>query len=372
MKRQIITLVFLGMNIFFANAQERKLHINVERAEFSSLVMYFVLPNETIKLTTNDSLQWEIIIPDSVFFNYQLIGIAGFQVDGEHLKFYLSSDSAAWGGFDLDDRKELFLNLEKIEREMPLAEGYQFFRIKEEGSDPEFNLSMMFGIISFTWWQGLYDYWKDREFDKKEVWDNYLNLVKEYPDSYTLAKSIKPWVNDFSVDVLQQLYATFSERVQKSDVGMYIRDFYERKAKFTSFENIQLPDGKTGKEEWVLQDTAHYNLVLFSASWCRPCHELIPLLKEIYSDLHDNLDMVYISADDKPEQIEAWKKLMEKEQIPWRSLITGEKMKEVITKYFIDAFPTAYLIQPDGSFGKIEIQDETEKARLYTLVKGIN
>jgi thiol-disulfide isomerase/thioredoxin len=367
MKQQIIILVFLWMNIFFTNAQERRLHINIEGAEFSSLVMAFDLPDETIMLTTNDSLQWQIIIPDSVFYNYSLMGLAGFQANGERSIFIFVSDSDKWSSFAFDDRKELFLNIEKIEIEKPV-EGHMFFRIKE-GSDPEINLSLMFSTKLFTWWQGFNDYWKDREFDKKEVWDNYLNLVKKYPDAYTLAKSIKPWANDFSVDVLQQLYAGFSERVQKSNVGVYIRDFYERKLKFTSFENIQLPEWKTGKEECILQDTTRYNLVLFSASWCRPCHELIPLLKEIYSDLHDNLDMVYISADDKPEQVEAWKKLMEKEQIPWRSLITGEKMKEVITKYFVEAFPTAYLIQPDGSFEIIELQDEKEKARLYELVE---
>ena len=108
--------------------------------------------------------------------------------------------------------------------------------------------------------------------------------------------------------------------------------------------------------------------MIFSASWCIPCLEEIPLLKELFNDLHNKLNMVYVSVDE-PNTVTEWKNLMQKEQIPWRSVLAENDTKEIMRKYFVDGVPYVILVSPGGLMRKIDIRDDSERAQLYKLVR---
>ncbi|NLI36233.1 MAG: redoxin domain-containing protein [Bacteroidales bacterium] len=79
---------------------------------------------------------------------------------------------------------------------------------------------------------------------------------------------------------------------------------------------MELPtSANLNNKEQVIIDSKKYNLIVFSASWCGPCREEIPILKHIYNDLNAKLDIVYISIDEA-KTVEAWQKLIQMEAIP--------------------------------------------------------
>jgi len=69
------------------------------------------------------------------------------------------------------------------------------------------------------------------------------------------------------------------------------------------------------KKEYIVSDITKYTFVIFSTSWCAPCHKLISLLKELYSKKNTVIEFIYISIDEDNRK-KNWKELMVKEQIP--------------------------------------------------------
>ncbi|MBR5176488.1 MAG: TlpA family protein disulfide reductase [Bacteroidales bacterium] len=113
--------------------------------------------------------------------------------------------------------------------------------------------------------------------------------------------------------------------------------------KFIDFEAVQ-PDGKVlrlsdfvGKGKYVLVD--------FWASWCGPCREEIPRLKDIFYQYKDKaFDIVGAPVYDKPEKsLEAVGEL----KVPWKQILGVPE--SVPVAYGFDYIPYIILIGPDGT-----------------------
>ena len=94
--------------------------------------------------------------------------------------------------------------------------------------------------------------------------------------------------------------------------------------------------------------TADYVLVDFWASWCRPCRQLLPVLKELYTSYHPSgkLEILGVSLDrDEAE----WLKALEEEELPWTQI--RDQREEPYNPgdvYGITAIPTTLLIDREG------------------------
>ena len=201
-------------------------------------------------------------------------------------------------------------------------------------------------------------------------WEQLDSLSVMYPNSKTLMSQLLNfrWMNK---ENLTTIYDRFSAKNRESHLGQMIAGYLNFNDSSFVFDNIKLPSwDNEEKQEYVIQDSTQYTLIIFSASWCGPCHERIPLLKEIYSEKTDQLDMVYVSIDDH-RTVSRWSEwVMIKEQIPWRSLVfpNDEMLQSVIPKYLHRGIPDFTLVLPDGKAKKIDLLTQYDKMKLYEII----
>lgn len=110
-----------------------------------------------------------------------------------------------------------------------------------------------------------------------------------------------------------------------------------------------------------------YVLVDFWASWCAPCREEIPKLKEIYKRYKNkNFEILSISLD---EDKAAWLTAISKENMPWLHVSDLEGFSSASARtYLITAIPATFLIDPDGKIIDRDFRANELSERLKKLI----
>jgi thiol-disulfide isomerase/thioredoxin len=191
----------------------------------------------------------------------------------------------------------------------------------------------------------------------------YASKIKKNPNSLYYINRLAVTPNFYrSKKDIEQLYYLFSNEMQRSYFGQIAYKYFST----FNIENVSLINCDTKMEERIVVDSNKHTLLIFSASWCAPCHEKIPVLKKIYEKMNMTLDMVYITIDDE-KLLPQWKKLMLKENIPWRSLSLNNK--ELQDTWNIRAIPDYILINPNKEAQKIKLNDENDINNLYSTIQ---
>ena len=130
---------------------------------------------------------------------------------------------------------------------------------------------------------------------------------------------------------------------------------------------MQDPEGKEVK----LSDYAGKGKVLmidFWASWCGPCCRAIPGLIEIYNQYKDKgFEIVGISLD---QDVEAWKKAIERLNIPWPQMSDLKGWKcEGARLYAVGTVPYTVLIDAEGKIMANNLEAEDLKKVLDETLK---
>jgi len=193
-----------------------------------------------------------------------------------------------------------------------------------------------------------------------------LKIIEKYPDSHYLIGRIAQYRADFAKEGLQKVFDAFSENNRQSDFGKII-DVYLKH--YFVFSNMKLPKYDNDNLELIIQDSTKMNLIVFSASWCMPCIEEIPILKEIYNDLNDRLNITYISMDNTKTAV-YWKNLMREKAIPWRSLMAKNNITTVQEKYNPSkSIPYILLVYPNKRVEIVDVRNKEDKDKLYSVCK---
>ena len=131
---------------------------------------------------------------------------------------------------------------------------------------------------------------------------------------------------------------------------------------------LNTPEGK----QLSLQSLrGRYLLVDFWASWCKPCRESFPKMKEIYSRFHGKgFEILGVSDDSKSE---AWLKAIADDKLPWLHVIDEfpEKNKpaRVGTLYATHYIPSTLLLDKEGKIVAKNLHAEELEKKLEELFK---
>jgi len=87
-------------------------------------------------------------------------------------------------------------------------------------------------------------------------------------------------------------------------------------------------------------------LIEFWATWCPPCMEELPNVRDNYDRYHDKgFDVVGISLDRTKQDLEEF---LTKEKLPWVTLYEEGGRHPAVEFYAIESIPTVILVDKEG------------------------
>ena len=200
-----------------------------------------------------------------------------------------------------------------------------------------------------------------------------MRFFKTHPSYHITAQEIGTQLIDIfthSADELRQMAAMvqncpdtarLSNIQRRLDYGLK----YALTKEYTDF--TVTTDGNQVKKFSDYVTPGKYTFIDFWASWCGPCREAIPHVKELHKTYGDRMNVISISVD---EEEKAWRKAMEKENMDWTQLRLADsgQNQEATMAYCLTSIPRLILIDPQGrvvcSTFKPDVVDEYLKNNL--------
>ncbi|MEJ2005648.1 MAG: TlpA disulfide reductase family protein, partial [Cyclobacteriaceae bacterium] len=199
-------------------------------------------------------------------------------------------------------------------------------------------------------------YFANRSKFRTKEREKYLEWIRSNPDR-DLAAYLLVLQN---LDTIGKYYNRLSPDVRNGVFKATLDSEYERYLKFTAVRKAQravdsgyrapqftLPH-ENGSEFTLFDDFEGKYIVLdFWGSWCAPCIQGIPKMKEYYDKYSSEMEIIGIACNDQDEN---WRNAIEKYNLNWTHLKNNDDAVEadVSVRYGVSAFPTKVIIDPDG------------------------
>lgn len=204
-----------------------------------------------------------------------------------------------------------------------------------------------------------------------------FDFARKHPNSMSALRLIRVSVGRFVgmnfYDTFVEVYQNFSPEIKNSEEGKVMAEKlkYFNQSKVGSLApTFTLKDSN---EKTVSLDDfkGKYVLIDFWASWCGPCREELPYVKELYKRYHQQgFEIISITKDEKSD---LWKKAITKEKIEsWTHFSLLENQSTIDKEYFVNGIPHKLLIDKNGIIiGKWKGSGEINKHDLQYLLKSI-
>ena len=98
-----------------------------------------------------------------------------------------------------------------------------------------------------------------------------------------------------------------------------------------------------GREIDLQELQGEYVLIDFWGTWCKPCLEEAPFLKEAYDVYQDEVTFIGVAVDDREQKV---REFNQRFGINWPQIMVASD-SELVKKFNVKLFPTTFLIGPD-------------------------
>jgi len=175
-----------------------------------------------------------------------------------------------------------------------------------------------------------------------------LEYISSHPDAYSSFYLFERGsIVTLPPDLLLEQFATiFPANFRNSEEGTSIKEYILNRAviegqkKAISFTANDI-DGKrvTLEEIYNKKDV----LLVFWGTWCPPCIEEIPILREMRQQYSkEQLEIISVAVGSKPEQV---REMMKEKKMDWINIIDDGKINQL---YHVVAYPQVFLIGKKG------------------------
>lgn len=377
------TILGLFFQILYAQViptKEYELSVTLHDAPFTSLALrdYRDLHSVIIKGEHIAEFRWNFKIPDSIVSNSEFMELFSPEIDTAANAYHYVRFT-----IEREKRKTRISNI-GIQDETNHIEA----KYKESQSIENENVAYISGITDsvisgtlilddfellvkndssditvrsqdsyYTWFDT-----GDNNVPYKDNLQSYIKLAEKYPDSRYLITYLSLNLSRFETRAdVRRVYDKLSEKFKTSKWARRIEQYLS-----DDFKNIQLLNLDLKKVEKLVQDSSKYTLLIFSASWCGPCIEEMPLLNQLHRQLKGLINFTTISMDYETK-VKAFQALLKKNEIGWRTLYAFKDLERVTDLFSIRGIPLTILVYPDGRMERMDVRDSTNQKKLHSL-----
>lgn len=191
-------------------------------------------------------------------------------------------------------------------------------------------------------------YRKDRDsVTRLKIAGVFENFVKAHPDSYASAYALSGMGrSQLSAKDLEKSFTLLSKKRQQSEAGKNISDYLAGLKNSTIGSSVKDFTLNTPEEKSLDFNSlkGKYVLIDFWASWCGPCKQSFPHMKEVYHKYKSDKFEIYSISIDKDKA--AWLKESKVQQLPWLQTLDTKNISQ--SSFAVTAVPTTYLVDPNG------------------------
>lgn len=181
-------------------------------------------------------------------------------------------------------------------------------------------------------------------------------FIAANPDSFLSLFQLNELDCIYSADSYARAYHSLSERLRNTSLGAAIKERIRRME--VTPTGMEASDFTRKDQHGKTVKLSHYRgkLVLldFWGSWCVPCRQTHPHLKELYTKYKSKgLEIVAVANEknrDPEKAKQAWLSAIKKDDINWVHVLNdeGNGAPDIVSKYGINGYPTKLLLDQNG------------------------
>ncbi len=208
---------------------------------------------------------------------------------------------------------------------------------------------------------------------QKEKREMDQQFIRQHPQSYVSACLMRGMLFKLSFDSLKSYHNLLSPEVQKGTEGRIVGKFIRKEESIAVGKpapDFAQPDS-SGAPVWLHDFKGQYVLLDFWASWCVPCRQEHPNLRQAYAKFKNKGFTILSVSMDEERFKEAWVKAIQKDSLTWPQLCDFTAWtNKVVDAYNVlgKGIPASFLINPQGTIIAMNLRGEALEKKLTELI----